>query len=97
MAQQVSFYLSNKNFSFSLFPNPTNSFVTVDYSLFIDAPIRIELYNTFGQRVKLIVPQQNQRAGQYSVQTSVSDLETEIYIVRAVSGNQVESKQLVIN
>ena len=85
------------NFSFSLFPNPTRSFVTVDYSLFVDAPILIELYNSFGQRVKLIVPNQNQRAGQYSVQTSVGDLVSGTYIVRAVSGNQVESKQLVIN
>jgi len=85
------------NFSFSLFPNPTSGFVTVDYTLHIDAPIGIELYNSFGQRVKLIVPQQNQKAGTYSVQISVGDLGTGTYIVKASSGNQVESKQLVVN
>ena len=86
-----------QNFSFSLFPNPTNGLVTVDYSLFVDAAVCIELYNMFGQRMKLIAPQQNLKAGTYSVQTSVGDLSAGTYVVKATSGNQVESKQLVIN
>jgi len=86
-----------KNFSFTLIPNPTNGFVTIDYSLIVDAPMCIELYNMFGQRLKLIVPRQNLNAGTYSVQISVGDLSTGTYIVRVSSGNHVESKQLVIN
>ena len=85
------------NFSFSLFPNPTNGFVTIDYSIFVDAPLSIELYNVYGQRVKLIVPSQNKKAGQYSVQTSVSDLGTGTFVVKVTSGSQVESKQLIVN
>ena len=50
-----------------------------------------------GQRVKLIVPQLNQKAGTYSVQTSVADLPTGTYAVKITSGKQVESKQLIIN
>jgi len=88
---------SANNFTFSLFPNPTNGFVTVDYTMSVDAQIRIELYNLYGQRMKLIVPQQNQKEGTYSVQISVADLGTGTYIVTATSGNQNESKQLVIN
>ena len=88
---------SAKIFSFSVFPNPTSDFVTIDYTMNIDAPIFIELYNMFGQRLKLIVPQQNQKAGTYSVQISVGDLGIGTYIVRATSGKQIESKQLVIN
>ena len=86
-----------QNFSFSLFPNPTNGFVTVDYTMFIDAQINIGLYNMFGQMVKLIVPQQNQKAGTYSVQISVGDLAVCTYIINVSSGNQIEAKQLVIN
>ena len=85
------------NFTFSLFPNPTSGFVTVDYTMFVDASICIELYNTFGQRVKLITPQQNQKAGTYSIQTSIGDLGAGAFIVKATSGGQVESKQLMIN
>ena len=85
-----------KNFSFSIFPNPTNGFVMIDYTLFSNTSISIELYNMFGQRVKLIAPQQNQKAGTYSVQTSVSNLVVGTYLVKATSGSQVESKQLVI-
>ena len=87
---------SAKNFSFSIFPNPTNGFVTIDYTLYVDAPISIELYNMFGQRVKLIA-QQNQKSGTYSVQTSVGDLGPGTYIVKVTCGSQVESKQVVIN
>ena len=88
---------ATNNFSFSLFPNPTTGLVTVDYTLHIDAPLCIELYNMFGQKMKLIVPQQNQKTGTYSVQVSVGDLGVGTYIVKATSGNQIENKQLVIN
>ena len=86
-----------KTFSFSIFPNPTNGFVTVEYTLHVNTQICIELYNMFGQRMKLILPQQNQTSGDYSVQTSVSGLPVGIYLIRVTSGNQVESKQLIIN
>jgi len=89
---------SPKILSFSLFPNPTNDgFVTVDYTMYVDAPITIELYNVMGQKIKMILPKQNQRAGNYSVQTSVANLISGTYIVKATSENQIESKQLVIN
>jgi hypothetical protein len=85
------------NFSFSLFPNPTTGFVTIDYTLHVDSPINIELYNLMGQRIKLITSQQKQRSGTYKVQTSVADLGSGTYIVKVTGGNQVESKQLIIN
>ena len=88
---------SVKNFTFSIFPNPTSGFVTIDYTLYIDAPISIELYNVYGQRVKLILPQQNQKAGTYSVQTTVGDLIPGAYPIKVTSGNQIESKQLIVN
>ena len=84
-------------FTFSIFPNPANDFVRVDYTLHIDAPICIELYNMFGQRQKIILPQQNQNAGDYTVQTSASDLASGTYIIRVISGDQSESKQVIIN
>ena len=86
-----------QNFSFSLLPNPANAgFVTIDYNLNVDASIGIDLYNLYGQKLKVLVPQQSRHAGSYSVQASVSDLNTGPYIVRATSGDQIESKQLII-
>ena len=67
------------------------------YTLYIDATISIELYDTFGKKVKVIAPKQNQKAGTYSVQTSVSDLIVGTYIIKMSDGSQTESKQLVIN
>ena len=58
---------------------------------------RIELYNSaYGQKIKTLVPRQNLSAGAYSVQASVARLNTGTYIVRATSGDQVESKQLIL-
>jgi len=75
----------------------SSGFVTVDYTMKVDAPICIELYSSsFGQKLKVLVPTQNRNAGSYSVQTSVSDLTPGTYIVKVTSGNQVESKQLII-
>jgi len=89
--------VQENNFSFSLYPNPTSDgFVTVNYTMLVDAPIGMELYNMYGQKQKVLVPVQNQHAGSYSVQASVAGLNTGAYIVRATSGNQSESKQLVI-
>jgi len=84
-------------FSFSIFPNPANGFVTVDYTLYVDAPICVELYNLLGQRLKLILPQQNQKSGNYSVQTSVSDLGAGAYLIKITSGEHIETKQLIVN
>ena len=87
----------NKNLSFSLFPNPANGSVTINYSLNVDAPISFELYNMSGQRLKSIMQFQNQKAGTYNVLVSVGELGKGTYIVKASSGNQLESKQLIIN
>ena len=90
--------LPDNNFSFTLFPNPTSSgFVTVDYIMYTDAPILIELYSAMGQRLRVLLPNQSQKAGAHSVHASVAGINPGAYLVRAVSGNQVESKQLVIN
>ena len=90
--------VQENDFSFSLYPNPASSgFVTVDYTMNVDASICIELYNTFGLKLKVLVPKQKQTAGKYSVQTSVDDLTVGAYIVRATSGSQIESKQLMID
>jgi len=99
LEKNANIYTQENNFSFSLFPNPASSgFVTVEYTMNVDAPICIELYGSaLGQKLKVFVPQQNQKAGSYSVQASVSGLNKGAYIVRATSGNQIESKQLIIN
>jgi hypothetical protein len=86
-----------KIFSFDFYPNPAKDFITIDYTLYVDASISIELYNSSGQMIKLIVPQQKQVFGDYCVQTSVLDLGTGTYLIKVTSGEQVESKQLIMN
>jgi len=85
------------DFLFSITPNPANEFITVDYNLYIDTSISIELFDMSGQKIKTILPKQNLKSGLYSKQTSVSDLITGTYLVKVTTENQTESKQLIIN
>jgi uncharacterized coiled-coil protein SlyX len=87
------------NFSFSMFPNPASSgaMVTVEYTMHVDAPVAIELYNSMGKMVRLLLPKQHQPVGTYSVQTSVAGLLVGPYVVRVTSGKEVESKHLLVN
>ena len=86
----------SNHFSFTFYPNPTSGYVSIEYKLHVDALICIELCNIFGQNVKLLLPKQKQKSGNYSIQTSFSDLGTGTYFVKISSGNQVESKQVII-
>lgn len=86
-----------QNMSFSIFPNPASGFVTVDYTLYADLPVSIELFDSFGVRVKLFAPLQNQKAGAYNVQYPLAGLNTGAYIVKVTAGNQIDAKQLIIN
>lgn len=85
------------NFLFTIFPNPTNGELTVNYQLFIDAPVSMELYNLYGQRIKSLLPNQNKTAGNYTLRASVAGLTSGTYLVKVTSGSQIESKQLIIN
>jgi uncharacterized coiled-coil protein SlyX len=87
-----------RNFSFSMFPNPTSngSIVTIDYTMHVDAAISIDLHNQMGQLVRQLLPKQRRQVGSYSVQTPISGLNVGVYVVRMVSGNHVESKQLLV-
>ena len=86
-----------ENFSFVIYPSPASESVTVNYTLHVSAPISIGMYNIFGQMMKLILLQQTQDAGDYSVQTSVSNLESGTYFIKVSSANQAETKQVIIN
>lgn len=69
---------------FSLYPNPTSSMLMISSSLTIDS---VEIIDVQGKMVKL----SKVRANQIDVQ----DLQAGVYVLRLISGNEVENRKFV--
>ena len=85
------------DFSYTIYPNPTDEFINITYSLDTDMFLSIELINLFGQKIKIILPKQNQQAGTYTLQIAVSDFPTGTYFLTISSTNQTKTEKIIIN
>lgn len=79
-------------------PNPTNGETKVEYSIGIEAPTTLAVYNELGERVAVLV-NQNQTPGAYEVTFDISKLglPSGTYSYRLVSGPFSDVKTLIIN
>ncbi|UCE17352.1 MAG: T9SS type A sorting domain-containing protein, partial [Gemmatimonadota bacterium] len=68
-------------FLFQNYPNPFNPVTTIEYSLPRTSEIRLEVYNTLGQLVKVLADGE-QEAGHHTVQWDASDMSSGIYFYR---------------
>jgi hypothetical protein len=90
--------IKNKSdFSYTIYPNPTDEFINITYSLDIEMLLSIELVNLFGQTIRTVLPKQNQQAGTYIFQISVSDFSTGTYFLTISSTNQTKTEKIIIN
>jgi hypothetical protein len=85
------------NFSHTVYPNPANEFINITYSLDTEMSLSIELVNLFGKKIKTVLPKQNQQAGTFTLQISVSDFSTGTYFLTISSNNQTKTKKIIIN
>ncbi|MBI3787773.1 MAG: T9SS type A sorting domain-containing protein, partial [Ignavibacteriales bacterium] len=75
---------TNTPVSFGLgqnYPNPFNPSTVIQYSLPMQAYVTMEIYNTLGQRVHMLVDQQ-QAVGEHQVQFNASSLPSGVYFYR---------------
>jgi len=85
------------DFSYKVYPNPSNEFINIQYLLETEASLSIELVNLLGQREKIILPQQNQQKGIYSFQIPISDFSTGTYFLTFKLPNQIKTEKIIIN
>lgn len=85
------------DFSYKVYPNPSNEFINIQYSLNKEILLSIELVNFLGQRVKVILAKQNQQAGNYELQIPISEIATGTYFLILSSTNQIETEKIIIN
>ena len=57
----------------------------------------MELVDLFGNKIKTILPKQNQQAGDYTFKIPVSDFSTGTYFLTISSANQTKTEKIIIN
>ncbi len=85
-------------YTFSLkqnYPNPFNPMTTIKYSLANSVPVKLEVYNTLGQKVKTLV-NRVQPAGEYTVQFDANDLSSGIYFYRLKAGDFNSVRKMIL-
>ena len=80
----------------SIYPNPSNSQITIDYYLEVETDSEVEIYDATG---KLIAQHnlENQNSGNQSVTINISHLADGLYLCNLKVGDQVISKRIIKN
>ncbi|NBV68996.1 MAG: T9SS C-terminal target domain-containing protein [Flavobacteriia bacterium] len=81
---------------FNIYPNPSNSQITIDYYLLTETDSEVAIYDATG---KLIAQHtlENQNSGNQSVTINISHLADGLYLCNLKVGDQIVSKRIVKN
>jgi len=77
------------------FPNPFNALTTINYDLPKSAHVTLYIYNIMGQKVKELVDDKKQEAGNYSVFFNSSQLASGIYFYQLSAGFEDGTRQRI--
>ena len=88
---------SESGFSYKVFPDFSNEFINITYSLDTEESLSIELVDLFGKKIKTILPKQDQQAGNYALQVPVSEFSIGSYFLTISSSNQTRIEKIIIN
>jgi hypothetical protein len=76
-------------------PNPFNATTIINYVFPLDSYVKLEVYNTLGQKVATLVDSR-QQAGYKSVVWDASAVSSGIYFYRLVAGDYTENKRMML-
>jgi hypothetical protein len=77
------------------YPNPFNAVTTIDYQLPGDAEVKLEVYNTLGQKVATLVDER-QEAGYRSVVWNASEISSGLYFYKLTAGEFTETRRMML-
>lgn len=86
---ELEFYLANN------YPNPFNPSTTIKYQIPIDCKVKILVYNSIGQQVK-VLENSYKTKGAYEVLFDGSNLASGMYIYQLTAGDFRASKKLML-
>jgi hypothetical protein len=87
--------LSNPSMFITSSPNPFSNNTIIRYRVESPAQVSIEVYNLRGTRIRVLV-NQKQDAGIYSVNLSMANLSSGVYLVKAVKNGIVQQTIRII-
>jgi hypothetical protein len=77
------------------FPNPFNPTTVIRYALPTKSFVRLTVYNTLGQVVRVIV-NADADAGYHEVEFDASGMASGVYLYRLTAGSYVDTKRLIV-
>ncbi len=77
------------------YPNPFNPTTTINYSIRKAGLVKIELYNTLGQKVRTLV-NEAKPAGTYRLEVRANELTSGLYFYRLTAGDFVQTRKMVL-
>ena len=88
--------LPNSVGALELYPNPTNTFSKLNYTIVSESTVSISMIDILGHET-LLLPQMKVIASNYSLDIPTANLSNGIYIVRLiVNGDEIQSKKLMV-
>ncbi len=82
------------------YPNPFNPTTTIEYSVPRHSPVKVEIFNVLGERVRQLV-NERKAAGTYRIDWSGTDdagrpVATGVYFYRFSADNQVQTRKMLL-
>jgi len=77
------------------YPNPFNASTVINYQLPAESHVKLEVYNTLGQKVTMLLDEK-QAAGYRSVVWEASEISSGIYFYRLAAGNFTSRERMLL-
>ncbi|MDQ1264921.1 MAG: Choice-of-anchor protein, partial [Bacteroidota bacterium] len=76
-------------------PNPAKDKLDIDLGIGLDAYTTLEIYNTMGERVKILI-EKEMNAGSYNLTIPLDDIPSGVYNLRLISGPYTQTQKIII-
>ncbi|HSH67787.1 MAG TPA: M43 family zinc metalloprotease [Bacteroidia bacterium] len=87
---------SINNYSLSNFPNPFYDITNIHYSIQNSMPVKIEVYDIFGKKIKTLIDTPNHSSGDFDLPFDGSNLSPGIYIYIFQTNGYSEMKKMIL-
>jgi hypothetical protein len=88
---------SKPKFSYTVFPDVSNEILNITNPIDIELPLSISLVDLMGHELKTIQLQEKLKAADNQLQIPVTDYPAGTYFLTFSSGDQKETKKIIIN